>query len=96
MPVIIQRFSSAENAHQLIMSRLGWAVYSCWAFVCVSYPSEITNMETTVRIAAVLLNEICKRHNQCFSASSEISDFTPCTHAQSSILHIEYAEKTDD
>jgi len=28
--------------------------------------------------------------------SSEISDFTPCTHAQSTILHIKYAEKTDD
>jgi len=28
--------------------------------------------------------------------SSEISDFTPCTHAQSNILHIKYAEKTDD
>ena len=26
----------------------------------------------------------------------EISDFTPCAHAQSDILHIKYAEKTDD
>jgi len=26
--------------------------------------------------------------------SSEISDFTPCTHAQSNILHIKYADKT--
>jgi len=28
--------------------------------------------------------------------SSEISDITPCAHAQSDILHIKYAEKTDD
>jgi len=28
--------------------------------------------------------------------SSEISDFTPYTHAQSNILHINNAEKTDD
>jgi len=28
--------------------------------------------------------------------SSEISDFTPCTHAQSNIVHIKYAEKIDD
>jgi len=28
--------------------------------------------------------------------SSEISDFTPCAHAQNGILHIKYAEKTDD
>ena len=28
--------------------------------------------------------------------SSEISDFTPYAHAQSNILHIKYAEKTDD
>ena len=28
--------------------------------------------------------------------SSEISDFTPCAHAQSNILHIKYAEKTDN
>jgi len=28
--------------------------------------------------------------------SSEISDFTPCAHAQSGISHIKYAEKTDD
>jgi len=27
--------------------------------------------------------------------SSEISDFTPCAHAQSNIIHIKYAEKTD-
>jgi len=28
--------------------------------------------------------------------SSEISDFTPSAHAQSNILHFNYAEKTDD
>jgi len=28
--------------------------------------------------------------------SSEISDFAPCTHAQSNILHFKYAEKTYD
>jgi len=28
--------------------------------------------------------------------SSEISDFTPYAHAKSNILHIKYAEKTDD
>jgi len=28
--------------------------------------------------------------------SSEISDFTPYTHAQSNILYIKYAEKTDE
>jgi len=28
--------------------------------------------------------------------SSEISDFMPCAHAQSHILHIKYAEKTYD
>jgi len=27
---------------------------------------------------------------------SEISDFTPCAHVQSNILHIKYTEKTDD
>jgi len=27
---------------------------------------------------------------------SEISDFTPCTHARSNLLHIKYAEKTDN
>jgi len=26
----------------------------------------------------------------------EISDFTPCAHAHSNILHIKYAAKTDD
>jgi len=28
--------------------------------------------------------------------ASEISDLTPCAHAQSNILHFKYAEKTDD
>jgi len=28
--------------------------------------------------------------------SSEISDFTPCAHAQSNILHMKYGETTDD
>jgi len=27
--------------------------------------------------------------------SSEMSDFTPCAHANSNIIHIKYAEKTD-
>jgi len=46
------------------------------------------------------------RHQSCCSTtasadpwnpvSSEISDFTPCAHAQSDVLHIKYAEKTDD
>ena len=26
----------------------------------------------------------------------EISDFKPCAHAQCNVLHIKYAEKTDD
>jgi len=26
----------------------------------------------------------------------EISDFTPCAHAQTNILHIKYAERSDD
>jgi len=26
----------------------------------------------------------------------EISDFTPCAHAQNDILHMKYIEKTDD
>jgi len=30
------------------------------------------------------------------AVKSEISDITPCAHAQSHILHIKYAEKTDD
>jgi len=30
------------------------------------------------------------------TVSSEISDFTPCAHAQTNMLHIKYAEKTDD
>jgi len=28
--------------------------------------------------------------------SREISEFTPCTHAQSNVLYVNYAEKTDD
>jgi len=30
-----------------------------------------------------------------FPVSNEISDFTPCTHAQSNILHTKYSDKTD-
>jgi len=33
-------------------------------------------------------------HKGLTPVSSEISDFTPCTHAQSTILHIKYADKT--
>jgi len=29
------------------------------------------------------------------AVSSEISDFTSCTHAQSNILHTKYVDKTD-
>jgi len=31
-----------------------------------------------------------------YPVSSDISDFTPCAHTQSNILHIKYAQKTDD
>jgi len=30
-----------------------------------------------------------------FPLSSEISDFTPCAHAQTNILHTRYADKSD-
>jgi len=33
---------------------------------------------------------------QANSLTCEISDFMPCTHAQSNILHIKHAEKTND
>ena len=43
-------------------------------------------------------------YTECFTTaleaespvSSEISDFTPYAHARNNILHIKYAEKTDD
>jgi len=31
-----------------------------------------------------------------FPVSSEISDFMPFAHAQSNILHVKFAEQTDD
>jgi len=33
---------------------------------------------------------------QALFLTCEISDFTPCEHAQSDIQHIKYAQKTDD
>jgi len=37
-------------------------------------------------------SKICEKPDP---VSSEISDFPPCTHAQSNILHIKYVDKTD-
>jgi len=34
--------------------------------------------------------------NYQLPVSSKISHFTPCTHAQSNIIHIKYAEKSAD
>jgi len=34
--------------------------------------------------------------NYQLRVSSEISDFTPYTYAQGNIIHIKYAEKSDD
>jgi len=34
--------------------------------------------------------------NTTVPVSSKISDFTPCAHAQSNILHTKYTEKSDD
>jgi len=42
------------------------------------------------------LNLVTDVINPVLPVSSEISDFTPCTHAQSDILRIKYAEKTYD
>jgi len=38
-----------------------------------------------------LLNDRCQAKN----LTCEISDFTPCTHAQSNTLHTKYFDKTD-
>jgi len=40
--------------------------------------------------------EVANGHGLAMPVLSEISDFTPCVHAQSTILYIKYAEKTDD
>jgi len=36
-----------------------------------------------------------QRCKQTAPVSSEISDFTPCAHAQTDILHRKHADKTD-
>jgi len=36
-----------------------------------------------------------KSVNLCRPVSSETSDFRPCTHAQSKLLHTKYADETD-
>ena len=45
---------------------------------------------------ATLATSDTNASNSHMPVSSEISDFTPCAHAQNNILHIEYADKTDD
>jgi len=40
-----------------------------------------------------LLNDRCQA--KFFFLTCEISDFTPCTHAQSNTLHTKYFDKTD-
>jgi len=42
-----------------------------------------------------LFTEKFSRRISIHPVLSEISDFTSCAHAQSNILHIKYAEKTD-
>ena len=54
-----------------------------------SGPDPKLMKQFTVRIQSKI-NKI--RHSP---VSSEISDFTPCTHAQTDILHDKYADKTD-
>jgi len=51
-------------------------------------------------INKVAVAHLCKYFGSCVTewvipVSSEISDFTPCTHTQSNILHTKYADKTD-
>jgi len=41
------------------------------------------------------MSKLLKSHTVGLPVSSEISDFTPCTHAQSNVLHTKYADKTD-
>jgi len=54
---------------------------------------RIVSLQPDSDIQKLLLNE-----NRCQAKflTCETSGFTPCTHAQSGTLHIEYAEKTDD
>jgi len=45
--------------------------------------------------AALIIAFLSCRQLFSFQVSSEITDFAPCAHAQSNILHVKYAEKTD-
>ena len=49
-----------------------------------------------IRVQLTILPDI-QPLNQCQAKflTCEISDFTPCTHAQSNIVHTKYADKTD-
>jgi len=61
---------------------------SCLGMKSVQY------LQNMVGTAACSTSEVTK--HGAGLVSSEISDFTPCAHAQSDILHIKYAEKADD
>jgi len=51
---------------------------------------------TCSQLHAPLHKQCCENTCQAKFLTCAISDFTPCTHAQSNILHIKYVEKTDD
>jgi len=62
-----------------------------WLRVCIAHPENHLKMFIQSKSGLILNFEVIYS-----LVSSEISDFTPCVHAQSEILHIKYADKTDD
>jgi len=65
---------------------------------CRNFPPHNTSgvavVHVTIGLGGSCPGGICS--GDCSLVSSEISDFTPCARAQSNILYIKYAEKSDD
>jgi len=59
--------------------------------ICLAFKRTSSGCRIRLTFDRVSHMQLCWR-----PVSSEISDFTPCAHAQSNIVQIKYAEKTDD
>jgi len=67
------------------------------AHLCCSQQKELAslNLDITTRgVRSHLDSDYAPVPKFLNPVSSEISDFTPCTHAQSNILQTKYADKT--
>jgi len=84
------QLQSAEKLSRLLRCNRALPTPACFSQWSLHYALALSTSQIFTH-----LRQKTAQSGISFPVSSKISDFTPCAHAQSNILHIKCAAKTD-